>query len=306
VRSDLATPLALLREIEKMRLAITGATGTVGSVLVQHALQAGHEVRAADPRYQPGFPVPLTVSNLLDKTVLCRFLEGCDAVIHLANAWHAHTPDPVRVLCEATEMNAKLFGAAVEVGVKRIVFASSIQVCAGTGSFEDTRWPVQKQIVYLPMDGSLPARPANAYSLFKHTAEVTLEYLCQRQGVTGIALRYPAIYSESHMKKITNLFRKGNLWVGHTPMVLQEGCAFLTVADAVRLTLACVTADLSGYHCLLPTTTWHWPAPVRNLITQYFQGVELRRPIDQIDNLVDLAIVTQKTGWTPLDRPFLL
>ena len=289
-----------------MRLAITGATGTVGSVLVRHALDAGHEVRAADPRYQPDFPVPLTVSNLLDKTVLCRFLEGCDAVIHLANAWHAHTPDPVRVLCEATEMNAKLFGTAVEVGIKRIVFASTIQVCAGTGLTEEYRWPVQKQIAYLPMDGDLPARPANAYALFKRTAEITLEYLCQRQGVTGIALRYPAIYSESHMKKITDIFRRGSLCVGYTPMVPQEGCAFLTVADAVRLTLACVTADLSGYHCLLPTTTWHWPAPVQSMIKQYYQGVELRRPIDQINNLVDLALVTQKTGWTPLDRPFLL
>ena len=289
-----------------MRLAITGATGTVGSVLVQHALHAGHEVRAADPRYQAGFPVPLTITNLLDKTVLYRFLEGCDAVIHLANAWHGHTPDPVRVFCEANEMNARLFGATVELGIKRIVYASTIQVCAGTGGAEENRWPVQKQIAYLPMDGSLPARPANAYSLFKSTAEVTLQYLCDRQGITGVTLRYPAIYSVSHMKRITDAFRMGKVFVGHTPMSLLEGCSFLTVADAARLTLACVKADLSGYHCLLPTSTWHWPSPVRNIIEQYYQGVELRRPLEQIDYLVVLAQVTKLTGWTPLDKPFLL
>jgi nucleoside-diphosphate-sugar epimerase len=289
-----------------MRLAITGATGRIGSALVRHALEAGCEVRAADVRFQAAFPAPLTLTNLLDKSLLCSLLEGADAVVHLANAWNGHMPDTARTVSEATEMNSRLMATAVEMGVKRIIFASSVQVSAGTGIIEERCWPVQKQIAYLPMDGSLPARPSNGYALSKSVAEQVLRFHCDRSGITGIALRYPVVMDQHHLAKALEMFRKGRLAVGWTPMSLLEGCSHLTVADAARLTLACATAELSGYHCLFPTSTWQWPAPVQNIIEQYCQGIELRRPLQEIDNLVDLAQVTKLTGWTPLDKPFLL
>jgi putative NADH-flavin reductase len=68
-----------------MRLAIFGATGTVGRVLLEMALQSGHEVRALvrDPDKVPARPMHLTVvrgdaSQLSD---VAPIVAGCDGVL---------------------------------------------------------------------------------------------------------------------------------------------------------------------------------------------------------------------------------
>src|SRR5919201_1715642 len=112
-----------------MRILVTGAAGKLGSLTVGALVRAGHEVRATDSRFRGDLAVPLTPLNLLDEHGLYPLLEGCEALVHLGNHPNRFAgPSFQRLLAENTSMNANAFGAALERGVRHVVFASSIQV----------------------------------------------------------------------------------------------------------------------------------------------------------------------------------
>jgi nucleoside-diphosphate-sugar epimerase len=68
-----------------VKLAVTGATGFVGSHLIERAVAAGHAVRALTRRPQPAREGVVWIEGALDRPdSLSRLVEGCDAVIHVA------------------------------------------------------------------------------------------------------------------------------------------------------------------------------------------------------------------------------
>jgi nucleoside-diphosphate-sugar epimerase len=68
-----------------MRLAVTGATGFVGSHLLDAAVAAGHEVAALTRREQPAREsVTWVAGDLHNRAGLERLVDGADALIHVA------------------------------------------------------------------------------------------------------------------------------------------------------------------------------------------------------------------------------
>ena len=108
-----------------MKLAMTGATGFVGSHLLDHALEAGHEVRALTRREQPPRTrLTWASGSLEDPASLDRLCAGTQAVINVAGVINAAT---------AAEFDAAnvagtkaLLAAAVRAGVTRFVHVSSL------------------------------------------------------------------------------------------------------------------------------------------------------------------------------------
>ena len=68
-----------------MKIAIFGGTGLVGSTLVEHAVQQGHDVTvlARDARKAARLPHAATIiaGDALDPEAVCRTLAGADAVL---------------------------------------------------------------------------------------------------------------------------------------------------------------------------------------------------------------------------------
>lgn len=71
-------------------ILITGGTGFVGQILVQHLVEAGYQVRMLirpskkTPRLPHGVPVEVAVASLHDERGLRAAMLGVDAVYHLA------------------------------------------------------------------------------------------------------------------------------------------------------------------------------------------------------------------------------
>lgn len=106
-------------------LAITGATGFVGSALLDAALAEGHQVRALARREQaPRAGVEWVRGDLGDTGALAALVAGADAVVHVAGL--TNTPDPAQFEIANVTGTAHVIAAMAEVGLRRLVLVSSL------------------------------------------------------------------------------------------------------------------------------------------------------------------------------------
>lgn len=106
-------------------LAITGATGFVGSAVLNEALSQGHQVKALARREQPSRAgVAWVRGDLADTAALAALCAGADAVIHVAGL--TNTPDPAEFDVANVTGTAHVMAAMQGAGVRRLVFVSSL------------------------------------------------------------------------------------------------------------------------------------------------------------------------------------
>jgi nucleoside-diphosphate-sugar epimerase len=106
-------------------LAITGATGFVGSRLTVIARAAGHPVRALTRGPRPAEPGLTWIEGTLDQPeALATLADGADAIVHVAGLINA----PDRAAFDAVNVagTAHMIDAARVAGVKRFIHISSL------------------------------------------------------------------------------------------------------------------------------------------------------------------------------------
>ena len=114
-----------------MTILVTGATGFIGSAVTRQLLERGEEVAVlarshGDRRNVDGLNVEIREGDLRDKTSLERACSGCDTLFHLAADYRLWVRDPGVLYANNVEGTRKLMEAALEAGVKRIVYTSSV------------------------------------------------------------------------------------------------------------------------------------------------------------------------------------
>ncbi len=112
-------------------ILITGATGFVGSAVLRRLLAAGHRVRVlarpgGDRRNLEGLAAEIADGDLLQPESLRKALAGCRALFHLAADYRLWAPDPAPMFRANVDGTRALMLAAVDAGVERIVYTSSV------------------------------------------------------------------------------------------------------------------------------------------------------------------------------------
>jgi nucleoside-diphosphate-sugar epimerase len=283
-----------------MKVLVTGAAGRLGSAVCAHLSEAGFEVKATDYKHREGLKVKLVHADLRDEIAVYSLLEGCDAVAHLGN--HPNLlagPSPQRLLSENTAMNANVFRAAVDIGIRRIVFASSVQAILKVPN--GMRADAPYAIPYLPLDGSVPSNPgSNFYALSKEFGERMLEELSLANAdLVATSLRFPVLIGDSWIDRFTG----GGKPTARSSFNFGEVLGYLMFSDAADLVRATLEKQQPGNHRYYPAQTLEVRGvSVPDLIREFYPTVPLRRPIEQIDALVDLSAITEALGWTPKHR----
>jgi dihydroflavonol-4-reductase len=113
-----------------MRLFITGATGFVGTHVVQLAEAQGAELRllarAASNTARLPKGADVVVGDLREPERFAAALKGCDALIHVAADYRLWVPDPAEMYKANVEGTRSLLRLAREAGVRRVVYTSSV------------------------------------------------------------------------------------------------------------------------------------------------------------------------------------
>lgn len=163
------------------RIFVTGGSGRLGRSVVAGLAQAGHDVVSVDRDAVPAELLPDGVvqetADLLAPGEALRLLRHAqpDAVIHLAAiAVPFSAPEDV-IFSTNTGLAFAVISAATELGIGKIVTASSPTVL-GYGC------PAGWLPPSFPLDERTPPKPWNAYALSKLIAEQTVQMFAAAQG----------------------------------------------------------------------------------------------------------------------------
>jgi UDP-glucose 4-epimerase len=117
------------------RILVTGASGFVGRALVTELAGAGHSVRAAMRQPADIFPRSVEVIAVSDLTRPVEWrplLRDIDTVVHLAGIAHAGPEIAEQAYDRVNRLaTAELAGAAKIMGIRHLVFMSSIRAQSG-------------------------------------------------------------------------------------------------------------------------------------------------------------------------------
>ena len=165
-----------------MVVLVIGGAGYIGSHTARALKRAGHEVIIFD-NLSTGYEFlasgfELVKGDILDATALARVLPRADAIMHFAA--HAYVGEsgtnPRKYFRNNVEGGLSLLNAALDAGVKKIIFSST---CAVYG--EPAKVPIEENI---------PRQPVNPYGVSKLFFEYALEAYDRAYGLRYASLRY--------------------------------------------------------------------------------------------------------------------
>ena len=160
---------------------LTGGTGFVGAAVARALLARGHAVRVlarrgGDRRNLDGLAVEFREGDLTDAASLARAVAGCRFVLHVAADYRIWVPDPAAMLRANVEGTRALMLAALDAGVERVVYCSSVAALglAKDGTSADETTPVTE------------AEVVGIYKKSKYRAERAVLALVRERGLPAV------------------------------------------------------------------------------------------------------------------------
>ncbi|MFS0794800.1 NAD-dependent epimerase/dehydratase family protein [Microbacterium sp. 1P10AE] len=272
-----------------MRIALTGSSGKLGTVVARELRAAGHEVIGLDVRGErgPGFvQVELTdYGQVIDALAGVNDQhDGIDALVHLGAIPAPGIRSDVATFHNNMVSTFNVFWAAVRLGIDRIVYASSETVLG---------LPFDIDPPYIPVDEDYAPRPESVYSLVKVLEEhLATELVRWHPELSITALRFsnvmvPEDYAEFPFDADARA-RKWNLW-GYIDA--RDG------AQAVQRALENAPAGFDRFIIAAADTVM--TRPNAELVAEVFPDVETRADLSGTDTLLSIDKARRLLGYDP-------
>ena len=213
---------------------VTGANGFVGKPLCLALLKQGQAVRAAvrGANRQVENCETVVVGELNDQTDWTNALTGIKAVIHLAARVHVMNDTSADALAEFRRVNVEgtlhLARHAVEAGVQRFIFISSIKV-NGEGTLLGHPYTTK----------DLPA-PVDPYGISKREAEDALRQLAIDAGLEVVIIRPPLIYGPGVKANFLSMIRFLDKGVPLPLAAIHNQRSLLALDNLIDLIITCI------------------------------------------------------------------
>lgn len=269
------------------RVVVTGAAGKVGRATVAELVQHGYDVLATDVAPKPEeAPDEFLRAELTDYGQVVDVLSGADAVVHLANIPAPGLRPASTTLAENSTMNGHVFLAATQLGLRRVVWASS-ETTLGLSFGPDN--PPR----YLPVDEGHYPFPESTYALSKVVSETMAEHVSRWSGIPFVGLRFSNVFTEVERDGIDSFkddpeSRIWNLW------------GWIDVRDAGAACRNALEADTTGsVNLIIANDDTIVSDPTSDLVARFFPEVELRRALEGHETLLANRRAKELIGFAP-------
>ena len=272
-----------------MRIALTGATGKLGSVAIRELRAAGHDVTGFDAvgaRASGFVQVDLTdYGQVIDALGGVDRTAPFDAVVHLAAIPAPGLRTDVATFHNNMPATFNVFWAAARLGIRRIVYASSETVLG---------LPFDVPPPYIPVDEEYPPRPESVYSIVKTLEEqLARELVRWHPDLSVSALRFSNVLVPDGCAGFPDfqddpMVRKWNLW-GYIDA--RDG------AQAIDRALQHAPAGFEAYIIAAADTVMD--RPNADLIAEVFPGVEVRGEPGAHETLLSIDKARRVLGFDP-------
>jgi len=159
---------------------VTGVAGFLGSAVARQVAASGRKlrgvIRASSPRTNLGdFPGELVEADLRDAAAVRSALHGAGELFHVAADYRLWAKDPEEIVRNNRAMTEVVMTAALEAGIKRIVYTSSVATLLPdpAGPADETR-------------AATPEQATGAYKRSKVVAERMVESMVREQGLPAV------------------------------------------------------------------------------------------------------------------------
>ena len=272
-----------------MRIALTGSSGKLGSVVLRELRAAGHDVIGMDivGERGPGFVrVDLTdYGQVVDAlTAVNDQHDGFDAVVHLAAIPAPGIVPDVATFHNNMPSTFNVFWAAIRLGITRIVYASSETVLG---------LPFDVPPPYIPVDEEYPARPESVYSLVKHLEEqLAIELVRWNPDVSITALRFSNVMVPEDYAAFPYdadpLDRKWNLW------------GYIDARDGAQAIDRALQVAPPGFdRFIIAAADTVTTRPNVELVAEVFPDVPVHGDLGVNDTMLSIAKARRLLGYDP-------
>jgi len=273
-----------------MRIALTGSSGKLGTVVARELREHGHEVIGLDVvgTRGPGFvQVDLTdYGQVIDALAgVGDQHDGVDALVHLGAVPAPGIRSDIATFHNNITASFNVFWAAVRLGIDKIVYASSETVLG---------LPFDVAPPYIPVDEDYPARPESVYSLVKHLEEqLAIELVRWNPALSITALRFsnvmvPDDYAEFPSFDADALARKWNLW------------GYIDARDGAQAVERALEVAPPGFdRFIIAAADTVMSRPNAELIAEVFPDVPLRGEFGDNETLLSIDKARRLLGYDP-------
>ena len=301
------------------RVAVTGGAGFLGSHIAKRLVDEGHEISIVDDMSagstqnlrDVGVKQRVTKGDLKDYGFAKRSLKGAEIVFHFAaevgsvEYLHGSQSKELAALLANVTIDANVFRACAENGVRSIIYASSVSV-----------YPFDRQlgehVRFRENDAEAKVNPEGGYGWSKYLAEKELSFMSDvRVGVARIFHAYGKnIYVKPDRSQvIASLMRKAIRYPKEDFVVWGNGrqrrCFVYIddVMDALSSLLLHVERDGSLTVNIGSTEEVTVLELAKMIIGLSGKEIEPKldpsKPTGALNRMPDLSLVKKTLGWEP-------
>jgi len=268
-------------------IVVTGASGKAGRAITADLVAHGYAVTATDLAPPPvDLGARFIRADLTDYGQTVEILHGVDAVVHMAAIPAPGITTPARTFTANTAMNANVFLAAAQLGLQRVVWASS-ETTLGLSFTPET--PPR----YAPVDEEHFPYPGSTYALSKVVGEAMAEHISGWSGIPFVGLRFSNLFTVEDYARVPSFqddaaSRQWNLW------------GYIDVRDAASACRNGLEATITGsQNFIIAAADTVMDRPSEDLLREIFPEVELRRQVGEFETLLANAKAREMLGFDP-------